>query len=110
MFFHLGKTRFVTKNHRLFKNVTLFCRFFDHFDKNTPTVQHSKCVILVILVLFDDECPFPTRELKLLTTVRCGIEDPDSKMGTRQMSDVSGGSLAICHVTLHEEEREVSCF
>ena len=53
---------------------------------------------------FGDECPFPTRELKLLTTVRCGIEDPGSKMGTRRMSDVSGGSLAICHLVAEFEQ------
>ena len=71
----------------------LFCHFFDHFDKNTPTVQYSKCVILVILVIFGDECPFPTRELKLLTTVRCGIEDPVQKWGPDKCRMFRGGRL-----------------
>ena len=35
-----------------FSKMLLFCHFFDHFDKNTPTVQYSKCDILVMNVNF----------------------------------------------------------
>ena len=78
MFFHLGETRFVTKNHIIFKNVT-FLSLLIILGKTHLTVHISKRVMLVIFTIFGHERSFPPRKLILGTIIKAETDSTGPK-------------------------------